>query len=285
MGRTFSSLLNLRGLCGRCSAVLLALTIALHAAPAAEPTTAPADPCERFLYIAPAIAADVVFYHSFSRGADRPEINRLGVRVSAARAAPAGGLTGGGYRPARTKAPIRLQKLAWPLHKPITASMWWRLDVPMKPETAFHLVSFRANGYLSNFVRGRGQWCALKEPTFVFQAYNFPGISNVNGIRFGDAWVKEDVWHHVAMTVSAGSRVCVYWDGRLRGEVNLKGRLFRPTDVIGSIDLGPHWLGCPMTVDEILLLRRALSAEEIASYHTAVRHLAARRFPFHQGRH
>ena len=226
-----------------------------------------------------------MFYLSFSRGPDCPEINRLGARVTAGKPPPAAGLTGGGYRPGKTKAPIRLQKLAWPLHRPITASMWWRLDVPMKPETAFHLVSLRANGYLSNFVRGRGQWCALKEPTFVFQAYSFPGISNVNGIRFGDAWMKEDVWHHVAMTVSAGSRVCVYWDGGLRSEVNLKGRLLRPADVINAIDLGPHWLGHPMTVDEILLLTRALSAEEVKAYCTAVRMLAAARFPFRQNRH
>jgi hypothetical protein len=263
---------------------MLTLTLATVAtlALAAEPTTAPADPCGSYLYIPPAVAPSVVFYHSFSQGPDRPEINRLGARVSAGKVATAEGLTGRGYRPGKTKTPIRLQKLAWPLNKPITASMWWRLDEPMKPDSGFHLLSLRANGYLSNFVRGRGQWCALTRPTFVFQAYNFPGISNVNGIRFGDAWMTENVWHHVAMTVSAGSRVCVYWDGRLRSEVNLKGRLLRPDDVIGDIDLGPHWLGHPMTVDEILLLTRALSAEEVKAYHTAVRMLAAARFPFRQ---
>jgi len=74
--------------------------------------------------------------------------------------------------------------------------------------------------------------------------------------------------------------VCVYWDGRLRSELTVKGRLFAGGDLIQSIDLGPTWLAHPMTVDELLVLDRALSGEEVADYVTAVRKLAERRFPF-----
>ena len=247
--------------------------------PTKRPATRPAGGCEKYLYIPPSLAGNVILYHSFSRGAGRAEIDRLGGRVAAAKGKLVAGLTGSGYRPVG-KAALGLHKLAWPLHKPITVGLWWRLEEPMKADSAFHLVSLRSTGYISNFVRGKGRWCALTEPTFVVQVYNFPGISNVNGIRFGSAWMKHGVWHHAAVTVSEGSKVCVYWDGRLRSRTVVKGRLFGPADVIRSIDLGPHWLAHPMTIDEVLVLDRALTAGEVGAYVTAVTKLAEAGFPF-----
>ena len=244
----------------------------LHVAPAAVAAEA-----------TPALAGSVVFYHSFSVSPDRAEINRLNAPLAGAKDGKiAPGLTGNGYRSADRKASLGLRKLAWPLHKPITASLWWRLEKPMADETSFHLVSLRAGGYLSHFVRGKGQWCALKRPTFVIQMYNFAGISNVNGIGYGHAWTTAHQWHHAAVTVAAGSTVRVYWDGRLRSEFTPKGRLFGAADVVNAIDLGNNWLSCPMTIDEVLLLDRALSAREVSAYVTAVRKLAEVGFVFRQ---
>ncbi len=272
-----SDLRDLRVLCGKCSFLLLLLFVA-QARAAQDPRP---DVCGKYLYIPPDLARSVVFYHSFSRGADRPEINLLKARIVGtkdAQLAPA--LTGSGYRSAGGKARLGLTALSRPLTKPITVSLWFRLEEPMKPETSFHLISLRANGYISNFVRGKGQWCALKEPTFVVQLYRFPGISNVNGIRFGDAWLPERKWHHAAVSVSEGSRVRVYWNARLRSDLTTKGRLFNAGDVVKSIDLGPHWLAHPMTIDEILILNRPLSPADVRAYVTAVRKLADARFPF-----
>jgi hypothetical protein len=238
---------------------------------------------ERYLYLPPSWSEHVVFYHSFSRGTEEPEIPLHGVRVVNGQPGDrVAGLTGAGFRPADGKPALTVQQMHWPLTKPITVSMWWRLDEPMQPETGFHLITLAANGYVSNFVRGKGTWCALQKPTFVIQSYNFPGISNVNGIGYGDAWVTEKVWHHVAITISEGSRITVYWDGRPRSEFAVKGRLFGVEDVVQSIRWGPHQFGHAMTIDELIALDRALGAEQVADYVTAVRKLVAVEFPFEQ---
>jgi len=271
-GKVLPLLRGLRDLCVLCGFLLYAI----------PPRGAQAGACDRFLYIPPGLADSVVFYHSFSRGLGRPEINRLKASVASAkdaRLAPA--LTGRGCKPVGKRGALALRGLDRPLTRPVTVGLWFRLDEPMKPETCFHLISLRAaRGYLSNFVRGKGTWCALTQPTFVVQLYGFDGISNVNGIRFGHAWLAEKRWHHAAVTVSQGSRVKVYWDGRLRSEIVAKGRLFQSRDVVKEIQLGPHWLGHPMTIDEVLVLDRALTGEEVRAYVHAVRRLAEARFPF-----
>ncbi len=236
---------------------------------------------ERYFYLPPSWGEHVVFYHSFSQSAEQAEIPLPRGRVlNGQHGERVAGLTGYGFRSDSGKAALTVQPMQWSLVKPITVSMWWRLPEPMKPETGFHLVTLGANGYISNFVRGKGEWCALQKPTFVIQSYNFPGISNVNGIGYGDGWVTEGVWHHVALTVSEGSRVTVYWDGRLRSEFAVKGRLFGARDVVQSIQWGPHWLGRGMTIDELIVLDRALRAEQIADYVTAVQKLIDVEFPF-----
>ena len=240
-------------------------------------------PVQRYLYVPPSWGEHVVFYHSFSRGTEKPEIPLPDACVlGEARGDRTAGLTGHGFRPTGGKAALTLQQMRWPLAKPITVSMWWRLEEPMQPETGFHLITLAANGYVSNFVRGKGPWCALQKPTFVIQSYNFPGISNVNGIGYGDGWVTEKIWHHVAITISEGSRVTVYWDGRPRSEFAVKGRLFASDDVVRSIQWGPHWLTHPMTIDELIVLDQALGGEQVADYVTAVQKLAEVGFPFEE---
>lgn len=238
---------------------------------------------ERYLYIPPSWGEHVVFYDSFSRETEKPEIPLpRGRVVNGQHGDRVAGLTGSGFRPTGGKAALTVQQMHWPLAKPITVSMWWRLDEPMQPETGFHLITLAANGYVSNFVRGKGPWCALQKPTFVIQSYNFPGISNVNGIGYGDAWVTEKVWHHVAITISEGSRVNVYWDGRPRSEFAVKGRLFGPNDAVRSIQWGSHWLAHTMTIDELIILDQALGAQQVAEYVTAVQKLAEVEFPFEE---
>ena len=256
------------------------------------PRSAPC-PADRFCYIPPDVADRVRFYHSFERGADSPEIDLLGGKVSAdAEGWCDAGLTGRGYRIGKlptgkpaAKRGLTLRDVTIGLNRPVTVSMWWRLDEPMKAETCFHLIGLHAQqGYLSNFVRGKGGWCALTRPTFVVQVYRFAGIADVNGIRFGDAWVEHGKWHHAAVTVSAGSQVTVYWDGRPRSSFPVKGRLFTGKDVVRTISLGSSWLAHPMTIDEVLILDCAMRGEQIADYVTAVRKLAEMEFRFSSSR-
>jgi hypothetical protein len=168
--------------------------------------------------------------------------------------------------------------LAWPLHRPVTVMMWWRLRAPMRAESGFHLVHLSGRGYIANFVRS-GPWCALTEPTFALQVWRWPGIVNFNGIHFGSGWVEPEVWHHVALVVSAAATVSVYWDGVLRAEVRPKGRTFTPDDVVTSMRFGPQGKTLPMDVDELLILDVPLGAPAVRAYITAVRNLTAAGFP------
>lgn len=91
----------------KAQAILLAMGLLAPAAPA--------DETDRYLYLPPAIARSVVFYHSFSQGAEKPEIDRLGVKVArtAGRVVPA--LTGDGFTPAKGGRAVSLGGLALPL--------------------------------------------------------------------------------------------------------------------------------------------------------------------------
>ena len=66
----------------------------------------------------------------------------------------------------------------------------------------------------------------------------------------------------------------MYWDGELRSDHSVRGRPFRAGDG-GTVELGPTWLFHPMTVDELLVLDRGLTGEEVRGYVAAVRQLAA----------
>jgi hypothetical protein len=254
-------------------ATTAAAAAARPAAPSAAPSAATAaeSAAARCLYLPPEFAPHVVFYHTFDDGPDRPEINRLGAKVQAAAAAPAG-LTGRGI-----DGSLRLGGLAIGLGRPITVSLWWRLNEPLKVDGGFGLLALNGRGWVSNFVRS-GPWCGLKEPHFVTQVYNWPNVSNVNGV--GDAArVREGAWHHAALVVSAASRVQVYWDGALRSDFHVNGRPFGAGDVIQSMHLGQDGPSRPMTIDEVLVLDAALGADAVRDYASGVRQLAAVGFP------
>lgn len=270
-----SLLRGLRGLCVLCGFLpALAATVGLGAE--AKP-----DAAARYLYLPPDLAGSVVFYHSFSRGAAKPEINLLGAKLGGVKGRLAPALTGNGLAAVKGGRGVALSGLKLPLTRPVTVSLWFRLDEPMKAETGFHLLAlYTRRGYISNFVRGKGTWCALREPTFVVQLYGFAGISNVNGIYSGNAWLVERKWHHAAAVVSEGSRVRVFWNARLRSDITARGRLFNAGDVVANMAIGPSWLSHPMTIDEVVLLDRALSPAEVRAYVTAVRKLAEAGFPF-----
>ena len=253
-------------------------TVAAAATAKQDAATTSGLPAKRCLYIPPGWADRVVYYHSFDTALDRPEINALGAKVALGDAALEAGLAGRGCRFAvdrKNKRGLALAGLALPLNRPWTLSMWWRLEEPMKAESGFQLLSMHGKGFMSNFVAGKGPWCALKEPTFVAQVYNWPGLSNVNDIYEGPAWVEPQVWHHTALVVSKGSSVRVFWDGALKADLSLRGRLLTSNDVIASAEFGPPSPAHPMTIDEVMVLDVPLEADALRDYMTAVRNLAA----------
>jgi hypothetical protein len=233
-----------------------------------------APPAEDFVYLPPRLAERVVFYHSFENGLQKPELNLVGAKISAVEGPTAKGLTGKGWE----KVPLRLQSPALSAHKPLTVMFWWRLDEAMKEETSFNLITLSGNkGYISNFVRGKGEWCALKEPTYCFQVWNFSGMENHNDVWGGRVWFEPRAWHHTALAVSGAAEIRVYWDGNLRTMYAPKGRNFRESET-SVVELGSNVHQPPMTLDEVLVLDKALGAEEVQAYVLAVRALAERGF-------
>lgn len=268
----------------RCAAVVIALLLAtgavLLAAPAAAPL--PASPASACLSIPPWLEDRVVYYQPFEGDPMAPVINRIKAETLVTRGTLVPGLAGSGLqdaKPANSAGPIVLRSPVLTPHRPLTFSFWWRLDAPMAAETCFHLLTLRgAPGMVSNFVRGKGEWCALTEPRFVFQVVYYEGIPDINGIWDGNAWVEAGVWHHVAMVCRNATEVEVYWDGVRRSHHAIKGRPFAARDG-GALEIGPNWLFHPMTLDEIIVVDRTLSADEIAAYVLAVQRLREVAFP------
>ena len=245
-----------------------------------------AAPADGLLYLPPRIADRVVFYHSFAKGPKTPDLNLIGAKLTLAENDSVPGLAGAGYvagsgMTAQKKGAFVLQSPALSVHKPLTVMFWWRLDESMKEETGFGVLALRGKGWISTFVAGKGSWCALKEPTYVFQCYNFPGMENCNDVWGGRAWFEPNVWHHTAASVSGAADICIYWDGQLRTRHAPKGRLFKEGE-INSVELGTSGKGLAMTLDEVVVLDRALGADEIQTYMTAVKALAQVKFPVGQ---
>ncbi|MCX7935739.1 MAG: LamG domain-containing protein, partial [Planctomycetota bacterium] len=255
------------------------------AAPKREEKAAAAPapkPQNGFFYLPPAWAERVIFYHSFEAELGKPEINLAQASIRGDQTEPTQGFVGRGYRmanqyksPNKGNASLMVSSPAFSLHKPITAMLWWRLDEKMKEETCFNLLALLGPGYISSFVRGKGEWCALAEPTYISQVYDFPGIRNHNNPWGGRAWFEAGEWHHVAISVSAAAEIAIYWDGVRREIISVKGRPFQEGEGI-NIMPGANWLYHPMTIDEFMVIDRALSAEEIAAYVTAARASGAR---------
>ncbi|MBN1419807.1 MAG: hypothetical protein JXP34_13590, partial [Planctomycetes bacterium] len=139
---------------------------------------------------------------------------------------------------------------------------------------AFDLIYLRgARGFIAHFARGGAEgWCGLTDTAGVVQIYDLPGIADVNGIydrRFRQhVDLRQGIWHHAALVVSAGTLVSAYIDGRLVFECRAQGRSFRPEDGFRTLSVGGRIL-----LDEVLILRRPLAGEEIADYVSGLRRM------------
>jgi hypothetical protein len=80
----------------------------------------------------------------------------------------------------------------------------------------------------------------------------------------------------VALTAANASEIRVYRDGTLQETILPKGRAFRENEVHAAT-VGSQ--GHPMTVDELLVLDRALAPDEVVEYVAASRSLRERAFP------
>jgi hypothetical protein len=67
------------------------------------------------------------------------------------------------------------------------------------------------------------------------------------------------VWHHTAVVIRRASCAQLYTDGRPVMETTTNGRSFTPMDNVTSLEIGGG-----IVVDELLLLNRAVNADQIA---------------------
>ena len=120
------------------------------------------------------------------------------------------------------------------------------------------ILHIQGKGIISNFVRGKGEWCGLQKPCAVFQVYYFPGIGNVNGLYDGAIWdrgmLKAGVWHNTVLTIAAGHSLYLYTDGQVVCHVETTGRPFAPEDGIRSVSFGSE---APMLIAEVMVVDRA----------------------------
>jgi hypothetical protein len=240
----------------------------------------PADVC---LYLPPSIGDRVVFYDGFEL-ATMPEINRINAISTGARMLVSDGFAGRGCRstqPQKTERPLEIHSPALSPSHPLTIMRWWRVDAPMVETSSFQLLALLGKGHVSFFIRGKGEWCALKRPTMYVQVDGVPSIANVNRAVRDNAYFQPGDWHHVAITVANGSEITFFLDGQPLTTVHAQGRQFAPEDMNtlqGSNDAGrdsEH----PTTTDELIVIDRVLSPSEIWQYYFAALKLREMRFP------
>jgi len=226
------------------------------------------------LTIPPEFEDRLLYYNGFE-GNGHGEVSE-GVGVVRTVPVAAGGLSGRcGLSGAG--AALRLRGEGLSPHRPLTVSFWWALADDARLETGFGLVHLGGRrGYISHFCRGRGTWCALERPAAVLQVYYIPGIKNVNGIYdrdlLGHLDLRRGVWHHTALVIRGASLVEVYTDGRRAWGVRVRGRRFRSEDRLNELVIGTR--GKPkMILDEVLVVRRAAAAKEVADYYRAIQQL------------
>lgn len=231
-----------------------------------------ADPIDS-AFCPPAWSDSLIYYQSFDAPSALPEINTAKLHLrDTLPAAPAGFHRSGGLPSGNHKAlHLAADTLALSPHKPLTIAFWWSLKDELPENGGFNLVQLNGRGWISHFARG-GPWCALKDTASVVQIYNLPNINNVNGIYDTsfrqNLSLKKGQWHHTALVLSAASLVSVYTDGRLVFESRTAGRPFSPDDNFKSLTLGGQIL-----LDEVLILNRPLTADDIAEYVTAFRQI------------
>ncbi len=208
----------------------------------------------------------------------KPEVNSGMLAVAAG--APARTEPAGLFARAlnTTEKPLVLSGEALSPHRPLTISFWWALPKDLPADGSFSLFQITGRGIIAAFTRGKGEWCALKEPAGVLQVYYFPGIQDVNGIYDVDLAKRVDLragaWHHTAAVIRQGAIVELYTDGMRVAEIATSGRAFLPADGIRSLRIGGG-----VVLDEVLVLDRALDAENVADYYRGLRRLAGYRSP------
>jgi hypothetical protein len=224
-------------------------------------------PC---LAVPPFLEDRLIYYNSFDSPDENPEVNVIGAQALGKVTAGFPGMVGRSAGVGKNSAALHLRSSAFSPHRPLTVSFWWALQEDAKVDGSFGLFHLaNGPGFVSHFSRGRGDWCALQRPAGVLQVYHLPGIANVNGIHDYDLMshleLKAGVWHHTALTFSSGSVVILYTDGRPSYTVHLRGRGFNEADGLHDLTLGIAQ-GTPMWMDEVLILQRVLTADEIAEY-------------------
>lgn len=229
--------------------------------------------------VPPFLEDRLIYYQSFAQA--EPEINTTGAEPRRAFTPAPGGVRGACAEPT-TPPPLELESERFSPHRPVTVAFWWALREEPTPETGFGLFHLSGRGYVSHFSRGRGTWCALQRPAAILQVWNVPGVRNVNGI-YDRHWastlsLRAGVWHHAALVFRGASRVEVYTDGERAWSVRLRGRKLRQEDRLHTLVLGNR-RGIPVALDEVMVLRRALTPRDIRCYVTAVRQMQAVRYP------
>ena len=266
--------------------ILLAVSAVALQALLAPCVQAADDPGAPFIYLPPAWSQRVVFYHSFGQGAGAPEINLLEARVEGEAEEVAEGFAGPGYPVLSGKdarRPLRINSPRLSPHRPLTVMFWWRLDQEMQEDLTlclFYGQSPGRRGYIANAVHGKSGWCALPQPTYISQVHGYEGLMNHHNSWGGRVWPEAGQWRHWALTATGADRLTIFWDGRPRETIALKGRPFREGDVT-LVGLGEQYSrdGKPdaaLTFDEVIVADRALTPEEIAAYVLAAQQLRAR---------
>jgi hypothetical protein len=221
-------------------------------------------------------------YHDFSKGLDTLALNTAGLTVDRnyrrglvkpedqPATLNAQGFIGACAQVSAYTAPLSLRGAALSPHEPRTLAFWWCYPGEVTPTTGFGLFELTGGrGLISNFVRGKGEWCGLTRPTGVFQVYYFKDITAVNALYDTQFTTHYDLgpgkWHHTALVARMAREVELYTDGKLVAKTALKGRDLADADGLRQVILGPGIL-----VDEIALFSRALPAEQVAEYYTAL---------------
>jgi hypothetical protein len=234
------------------------------------------------LSLPPSFEDRLVYYRSFDEADEAAEFRAENVAEDKVPSTRVPGIRGEGALPG-TRDYFSQRSAAFSPHAPLTVSFWWALREDHPVDGGFGLVHLGAKrGYISHFSRGKGTWCALQRPAAILQVYSVPGIKNINGIYDPDLTASLDlragIWHHTALICRGATLVEVYTDGKLAWKVRVRGRAFRPEDEFQHLLVGTR--GRPaMFLDEIIVLRRCLTGDEIATYVTAVRQMREAGYP------
>ncbi|MBA2480228.1 MAG: hypothetical protein H0V44_06170 [Planctomycetes bacterium] len=235
-----------------------------------------------------AVAADIpgpawfqdnaIFYQDFSQGADRPRLNSADLRITGGEAAAVrAGFLGQAWSLEATELVLSGPMLS--PHRPLTISLWWSLPRDLPITGGFGLAALTGTGFISSFVSGKGEWCALQRPAGVLQMQRLAGIQDVNHLYDLDIAAHVDlranVWHHTALVIAQASTAKLIIDGRLVGEATASGRFFTIGDELVNLRCGRG-----IIIDELCVLARAIDVALIPDYVAGLRRIAEyRRMP------